>query len=345
MKAAVLEETGKIAVKEMEKPKCGPGEVLVKVKSCGICRTDLKCYQKGQYDLRLPRILGHEIAGVIDEIGSGVNAYRQGDRIQVSPGIACGQCELCRKGMDNLCYELNIMGFNYDGGFAEYLVIPAQGVNAGILNPIPENVSFEEASLAEPLGCSINMQEMLDIQPQSTMLILGGGRLGILNAKLAKLHGVAKVILVERDAQRLSLAKNFDFDHIVDAGTENLQQTLLELTGGRGADTVIPCCPGYEAMNLAIHSLAKKAKLGFFSGLVAEENNHHLDFNLIHYKEIMVYGAYGCAIRHTKSALDLISEQSIQVKDLITKKISLGEVEDGLQMVRDLKEVAVFINY
>lgn len=344
MKAAVLENRGKIAIQEVERPKCGDGQVLVKVKSCGICRTDLKCYEKGQYDLQLPRILGHEIAGIIEEVGSGVDVYKKGDRIQVSPGITCGECEFCKEGMDNLCNELQIMGFNYDGGFAEYLLIPAQGVKNGILNFIPEETSFEEASMAEPLGCSINMQEMLDIKPQNTIVIFGGGRLGILNAKLAKLKKASKVILVEVNDKRLSIAKNYEFDHIIDSRKEDVIKTVLDITKGSGADIVIPCCPGYDAMNLGIHILAKKGKLGFFSGLVAEKGNNHLDFNLLHYKEITTYGAYGCAIKHTKEAVKLIANGNIQVKDMITKIISLDEVEQGIKKVKELEELSIFVN-
>lgn len=345
MKAAVLEGRERLVIQEVEQPRCGDGQVLLKVKSCGICRTDLKCYQKGQYDLKLPRVLGHEITGIIEEVGAGVKLYKKGDRVQLSPGITCGECEFCKKGNDNLCNHIEIVGFNYDGGFAEYVLVPARGVKNGIINLIPETTSFEEASMAEPLGCSINMQEMLDIKPTDTLVIFGGGRLGILNAKLARLKNISKIILVETDSQRLDLAKNFEFDAIIDGEKEDVVKTVLRLTGNKGADLAIPCCPGYDAMNSAIHLLTKKGKLGFFSGLVTEENNNYLDFNLIHYKEIVVYGAYGCAIRHTRKAVELIAENHIQVKDLITKTIALDDVEKGIKRVRDLHDLSIIVNY
>lgn len=345
MKAAVLEGRERLVIQEVEQPRCGDGQVLLKVKSCGICRTDLKCYQKGQYDLKLPRVLGHEITGIIEEVGAGVELYKKGERVQLSPGITCGECEFCKKGNDNLCNHIEIVGFNYDGGFAEYVLVPARGVKNGIINLIPETTSFEEASMAEPLGCSINMQEMLDIKPTDTLVIFGGGRLGILNAKLARLKNISKIILVETDSQRLDLAKNFEFDAIIDGEKEDVVKTVLRLTGNKGADLAIPCCPGYDAMNSAIHLLTKKGKLGFFSGLVTEENNNYLDFNLIHYKEIVVYGAYGCAIRHTRKAVELIAENHIQVKDLITKTIALDDVEKGIKRVRDLHDLSIIVNY
>ena len=345
MKGAVLESLGKINIQEMERPKCGQGQVLLKVKTCGVCKTDLKCYERGQHDLELPRILGHEIAGIVEEVGAGVDLYKIGDRVQVSPGIPCGECDFCKRGHDNLCDDVKIIGFNYNGGFAEYILIPARGVQNGILNLIPENISYEEASMAEPLGCSINMQEMLKIQPKDTVVIFGGGRLGILNAKLAKLQAASRVILIEVDDRRLALAKQYEFDHIIDLRKVDVLKTVLELTDGIGADIVIPCCPGYDAMNLSINLLAKKGKLGFFSGLVAEDNNNHLDLNLIHYKEIIMYGSYGCAMRHTKAAIELIAKGDIQVKDMITKIISLDELEEGIKKVKNLEELSILVNF
>ena len=158
MQAAVLEGVQKLFIKQKEIPRCKAGEVLLQVKACSICRTDLKCYELGHRDLKLPRVLGHEIAGIVVETGSGVDKYKKGDRVQVSPG-SCGHCEFCLQGRDNLCRRLKIMGFNYDGGFAEYLLVPAEAVLAAEHDPAPS--CYEEASMTEPLACSLNMQEAL----------------------------------------------------------------------------------------------------------------------------------------------------------------------------------------
>ena len=240
MKAAVLNGRESLVIQEVETPNCGVGEVLIRVKSCGICKTDVKCYMKGQYDLQLPRILGHEITGVIEAVGEGVEDFKKGDRVQVFPGIPCGECEFCKKGMDNLCDDIKIMGFNYDGGFAEYVLVPCQGVENGIFNPIPEDITFEEASMAEPLGCSVNMQEKLEVSTGDSVVIFGAGRLGILNGKLAKSRGAAKVILVETNENRLSMARAYEFDYLLNPTRQEVLQEIMKITGGRGADVVFP---------------------------------------------------------------------------------------------------------
>ncbi len=344
LKAAILESSESLVIKEVAHHECGTGDILIKVKSCGICRTDMKSFLKGQRDLKLPRILGHEISGIIEEVGSGVVGYQKGDRVQISPGITCGECDFCRNGFDNLCDHLKIMGFNYDGGFAEYVLVPAKGVKNGIINTLSNEISFEEAAMAEPLACSINMQELLNLAPGKTVVIFGTGRLGILNAKLAKLNGAAKIIGVEINKQRLLGAQKFEFDYIIDSSKTDVVHEIFSLTGGKGADAVIPCCPGYDAMNYGIQVLSKRGKLGFFSGLVAE-NRKQIDLNLIHYKELTVIGGYGTAIRHSKEALEHIAAKRIHVKDLITKIIGLDDAKKGIQMVKDMTELSVVINY
>ncbi|QGT99459.1 hypothetical protein SYNTR_0866 [Candidatus Syntrophocurvum alkaliphilum] len=344
MKAAILESREKIVIKKLKVPECNTGELLVKVKSCGICRTDMKSFLSGQRDLKLPRILGHEVSGIIEHVGLGVKMYKKGDRVQISPGIPCGNCEFCKKGIDNLCEAIKIMGFNYDGGFAEYILVPANGVKNGIVTIISDNISFEEASMAEPLACSINMQELLNLNNNRTVVIFGLGRLGILNAKLAKLKGSSNIIGVEKNRQRLLNAKKFEFDYIIDSSKADVVKEILSLTSGKGADVVIPCCPEYEAMNTGIQVLTKRGKLGFFSGLITE-NCRNIDFNLIHYKEISVIGGYGAAIKHSKEALDFITKDSIRVSNMVTKIIGLNDIKKGIDMVKNMTELSVVINF
>lgn len=344
MKAAVLEGVQKLFIKHREIPRCNEGEVLVQVKACSICRTDMKCYELGQRDLKLPRVLGHEIAGVVAEIGSGVDQVKKGDHVQVSPGITCGHCEFCLKGQDNLCRQLKIMGFNYDGGFAEYLLVPAEGVRGGILNIIPPNITFEEASMTEPLACSLNMQEVLKITANDTMLIYGAGRLGILNALLAKNYGAKKVILIEPNETRLQKAGDFGFDYLINPVNSNVRKEILAITNNRGVDVVIPCCPETEAFNSGLQLLAPKGRFGFFSGLLSEESMK-FDLNLVHYKELTMIGAYGCTIAQNKKALALLGSDAVSVREIISKVISLEEVERGIKMIKEMSQRSVVVSY
>ena len=343
MKAAILEGRRKLKIRELPLPRCGDDEAIIRVEACGICRTDLKCYEDGQRDLTLPRILGHELAGTVYVAGKKVKGVQPGMRVQVAPGLSCGACRYCRQGRDNLCHELKIVGFNYDGGFAQYMVVPARGLERGILKEIAPSLSFAEASLTEPLACCIHMQEALGLAPGESILISGCGRLGILNAKLAMLRGAEKVILLEPAEQRRELASRLGMFYCLDGANANVVEEIRRLTGGQGVDLAIPCCPDPAALETSLQALAKGGRLGFFSGLLPEKLP--LNFNLIHYKEITVIGGYGCTLKDNRAALDLLASGAIEVKEILTREISLEEVEAGLSMIREMAALSVIITF
>lgn len=341
MKAALLEGIKNLKIKEVETPRCEKGEILVKVAACGLCRTDMKAYKMGQRDLHLPRILGHEITGTVAETGAGIAHFKPGERVQVSPGLPCGCCCYCLDGLHHMCDSVQIMGFHYDGGFAEYVLVPANGVNHGVLNKIPAHLSFQEAALTEPLACSVNMQETARVGLGDVVVIFGAGPLGILNARLARARGAGPVILVEINEERLAPASGLDFDFCVDAMTASPVYKIMEMTGGRGANVVIPCCPSPDTFGYGLEMLAKKGRFGFFSGLLQEHQAPAPDLNMIHYKELSVFGAYGCSSRHNRTALALLGSGTIKVKDMITRTIELDEVLSGLENVASMKEIKI----
>ena len=325
-------------------PRCGDDEVILKLAACGICRTDLKCYESGQRDLVLPRILGHELTGTVFAVGRKVKGVDPGLRVQVAPGLSCGHCRYCRQGRDNLCHNLKIIGFNYDGGFAQYMVIPAQGIKRGILNEIPPFLSFAEASLTEPLACCVHMQEMLAVRPGESILIAGCGRLGILNAKLAALRGAEKIIMLEPDRQRRALASRLGMRYCLDGANPAVVDEIFDLTGGQGVDLAIPCCPDPAAMETSLQALAKGGRLGFFSSLYPEKGLP-FNLNLVHYKEITVAGGYGCTLKDNRTALDLLASGAIGVKGIVTREIPLEEVEAGLFMLKEKAALSVIITF
>jgi L-iditol 2-dehydrogenase len=239
---------------------------------------------------------------------------------------------------------MQILGFHLDGGFAEFLLVPAAGVRSGVLQPIPEQLSFSEAALTEPLACCVNMQDSLHVGQEDRLLLIGAGPLGILNAKLAKARGVKKVILLEEKEERLKKAAGFEFDYLLDSCKRNTAEEVMRITQGRGADVAIPCCPGTEPFIQGISVLAKRGRLGFFSGLTAGSFPEK-DLNLIHYKELLVSGAYGCSVGHNREALGLMAEGKIEVRTMISRKISLAEVLQGLEIIRSKTEMSVLIEY
>ncbi|MBC3889230.1 alcohol dehydrogenase catalytic domain-containing protein [Acetobacterium paludosum] len=335
MKAAVLEKAGKLEINDLEMPVCGDDEILVKIKVCNIGKMDIRCATLGQRDLVYPRVLGREIAGIITQKGKEAVGYQVGQRVHVHPKIVCGKCEYCKERSDNLCDQVQIMGFNLDGGFQEFLRIPSEGVKGKILNVIDnDDLNFGEISFIEPLACCVNIQDSLKLKPSSVMVIIGGGRMGVLNLLVAKASGIKKVLLIEKNEERRKSGLELGFDEVFGEKQEDIIEQIKAVTKDQGADVVIPCCPGPNALNLAMKILRKKGQLGYFSGVINEEGVQP-DINLIHYKEISVIGTYGSSRAHSRKAKALLESGKINVKPLISHYVSLDDLALGMEYVKN----------
>ncbi len=334
MKAAIFYGPGNIKVEEVKRPKPSPGEVLIQVKACAICGTDVRIYSYGQANVKPPHIIGHEIAGVICEVGEGVKGYKEGEKVILVTCVGCGVCDFCLEGRVNLCRDLKAIGYYYSGGFAEYMIVPSQAVLKGNILPIPDNLPFEEATLAEPLSCCINGQEYLHIDKGDTVVIIGSGPIGCMHTELAKVSGATKVILVDISSQRLELAQRVDADVYVNSKKENLIERVFEETEGKGADVVITACPSPEAQQQSLEITKPRGRISFFGGLPHDRSKISFDSNIIHYKEISVYGAFASHHLQYKKALKLLSSGQIQGKKFITHRFSLDEIEEGIRKVK-----------
>ncbi|MCL2136611.1 MAG: alcohol dehydrogenase catalytic domain-containing protein [Coriobacteriia bacterium] len=343
MRSAVLTDMGTLELVERDYPACQPDDVVVAVEVCGVCRTDRKAFAMGQRDLRLPRILGHEIVGRIVEAGRNVTGFNLGDRVQVYPGIPCTQCPDCLAENDHLCHDMQIRGFHVDGGFTEFMSIRGSSEGAfglGALNLLPDTLDSKTASLAEPVACSINLQNRMSLGNAKTIVILGAGPLGYINAKLAKLAGVPKVIVVEPHPQRRALAAGFS-DFQLDATGQTTSQ-IIDLTEGRGADVVIPCCPGNDAMETALQVAAKRGQIGFFSGLTDTQGLNISSLNNIHYQELTVLGSYGCSSYDNQRALGLLTDGLIDLAGLPTKELSWDGLAANLASLEPTEYIFTF---
>ncbi|MCR3883802.1 MAG: alcohol dehydrogenase catalytic domain-containing protein [Methanothrix sp.] len=338
MMAAVLEGPGRMNLREVEDPKCPPGGLLLKVVASSICSTDVKMYERGQRDLVYPRILGHEISGFVSERdgrGPGV-----GERVQIYPGVYCGSCPSCRSKAENLCERIRIIGFNLDGGFTEYLAVPRASVENGSVNPIPDDLDFEEAALAEPLACCINSQELAGVGVGDSVLIFGAGPAGLLHAMLARLRGASVVAVAELLDRRARLARS-SADLVVDPNREDLFDLGMDLTAGRGFDVIILASRDVLVDSELFSLLATRGRISLFSGLPPNLASARLDLNRLHYREHMIVGSYGCTPAQNRKALELIPGR-IDVRRLITERISLREIMRGMEHVgerRGLKAV------
>lgn len=345
MKAAVLRGIEDLKIADIDEPSYNPGDILIKVEACAICKTDVKMFHAGHRDLELPCVLGHEVAGTIIEVGEEVeDKFEEGDRVQVAPGLPCGSCPFCISGIPNMCDNMKIIGFHHDGGFAEYILVPANGVRNGCVTKIPPSLSFEEASLAEPLACCINAQTLCWISPGDTVAIIGAGPIGHLNAQLARIFGASEIIVIEKLLPRIEFTeKNNIADAIVGSKEFDPVDAIKERTGGIGADVVIPACSAPEVLVQGIEMLKKRGRIVFFSGLPNGYKNITINHNLIHYKELKIFGAYGCTSEQNRKAVRLLSAGRINVKYLITHCISLDELIKGFELVDTHKAMEVVV--
>ena len=194
MKAVVFYAPGDIRVEEINKPVCTDNEILVKVDACAVCGSDMKAAVSGNVRIKPPRVMGHEFTGIIVEKGVNIAGYETGERVVMATSISCGECYYCRRGYRNLCVDLSPMGYSYDGGMAEYVVIPERAITNGHLITVPASVPPEVAALAEPVSCAVNAVEQCRVQKGDTVLLIGAGPMGILNACIARTYGASKII-------------------------------------------------------------------------------------------------------------------------------------------------------
>jgi L-iditol 2-dehydrogenase len=329
MKAAILEKVEHLSVKEVPDPRLEEGAVLIKVKACAICVTDLRIYHYGDPRVQLPQILGHEIAGEVEMVGEGVNHYRAGDRVAITPRIACGECFYCHKRQHTYCQNGRTFGYQLPGGYAEYLLIPSRGVQFGVLNRIADTLSFEEASLAEPLSCCLRAQKALRVSHGDMVVVIGGGPVGMMHCRLAKVNDASKVVLVERDTRRLDRVDLSSIDEIVDSAKSNPEAEILAITEGRRADVVIVACSSAQAQEQALSLAGRGGRINFFAGLPPGQSKVLIDSNVIHYHEVSVQGSHGSTPRDAREALDILARKALNVSDLITHTFPLDSIEEA----------------
>ncbi|MFF3670460.1 zinc-dependent dehydrogenase [Microtetraspora malaysiensis] len=334
MKVARFHAPGDIRIEDVAEPIAGAGEVKIRVRNCSTCGTDVKIYKHGHHHIRPPRVMGHEIAGEIVGVGEGVTGWEPGDRVQVIAAIPCGQCEECRRGHMTVCPNQESMGYHYDGGFAQYMVVPAKVLAVGGLNRIPDELGFAEASVAEPLACVLNGQELARVGEDDDVVVMGAGPIGCLHVRLARSRGAGRVFLADLNADRLAMAAALVRpDATICAGDTDVVDEVLKLTGGRGADVVITAAASGTAQQQALQMTARQGRVSFFGGLPKDDPIIQVDSNLVHYRELTIVGANGSSPAHNARALQLIAEGAVPVSDLITHRLPLAEVLDAIDIV------------
>jgi L-iditol 2-dehydrogenase len=329
MKAAVLKAPGLLELDELPDPTAPKGGALLKVVACAVCGTDVKMCEQGHRDLVYPRVLGHEIVGRIVQMDGQNHSTNEGDLVQVWPGIACGGCRSCMLGKDSHCKSIRIMGFNCDGGFAEFMALSADSLSAG-LNPLPKNVDPAVAALSEPLACCLNGQEQAPVCRGDRVLILGGGPIGALHALLAGLRGADAVMITEMLPQRIRLLERYTDAVVVDPSKEELNLFLESETDGAGADVILMATPRVPIDDDILGLLSPGGRICIFSGPAFGDHEKVVDLRRIHYREITISGAYGCTSHQNRLAVELLTSGLIKAGWLITKRTSLDGIDEAI---------------
>jgi L-iditol 2-dehydrogenase len=335
-----------IRIEDIEIPTINDNEVLLKVKSAAICGTDIRMFNNGLngVDSTHPRILGHELSGIVSSVGRNVKKYKEGMRVAVAPNMGCGLCEQCVGGNTHLCSEYRALGINEDGGFAEYVRIPESAVRQGNIIELGDNVTFDEAAINEPFSCVYNGFLQYAVKPGNSVLIIGAGPIGILHAKLAKMAGAAKVIINDLSQERLDICKKID-SFFITIGNGNLKEEVMGLTHQRGLDVCVTACPSPQAQAASLDLMAIGGRINFFGGLPKDRENVSINTNVIHYKQLVLTGSTRASITHFRKTLEFISGGIVSVKELVSQRYTLDEILKGFEMAGNasgLKNVIYF---
>jgi L-iditol 2-dehydrogenase len=344
MRVARFYAPGDLRLEDAAEPAPGPDEVKIRVRQCSTCGTDVKIYNHGHHHLVPPRVIGHEVAGEIVEVGAGVDGWSVGDPVQVIAAVPCGTCPDCTRGRMTVCPNQTSVGYHYDGGFAEYLVVPRAVLAVDGLNRIPQGVSFAEASVAEPLACVVNGQELAGVGRGDDVVVVGAGPIGCLHVRLARANGARRVFLVDLNRSRLDMsAAVVEPDEAICAGEVDAVDKVRKLTDGRGVDVVITAAASGAAQQDALQMVARSGRISFFGGLPKDKPTIELDSNLVHYRELTIFGANGSSPAHNKRALELIASGQVPVHDLITHRLRLAEIHEAIELVASGRAIKVTI--
>lgn len=339
MKAVVKweEGEGKVRLEERPKPIPGQGQVLIKVAWAGICGTDLKI-RSGDFWCNPPVTLGHEYSGIVEEIGPGVTDLEPGDPVvSETAQVICGKCEYCLSGNYLMCNSRLSIGYGTDGAFADYIVVRSE-----IVHRIPQGVTLPEAALCEPAAVALHaVFDYAEIRPHHEVLVFGPGTIGILVAQAVRSMGARAILCgTAQDGFRLEAAAKMGID-TVDTSKTDLKQVIDDLSESGGVDYAFDCSGAAPAISQALNCLKKKGTLvqvGITKPAV------QLDYGTVAMKELSIRGAFGHRNENWSQALKLMSQKKMDVKPMITDRLSLPQWEQGFDRAQKLNSIKVLLS-
>ena len=329
MKAVVKEASGEghIVLKDVPEPSAGPGQVKIRVETTGICGSDLHILHGDiQIPMRPPFVIGHEFAGVIEQVGAQVTRWEVGTRVTAENSrTVCGHCRYCATGNYNLCEERLATGYAFDGAFARYCVVPEERVHR-----LPDNVDFVSGALSDPSACAYHaVHDLTGIDAGDVVLITGPGPMGLFSLQYVKANGGTVILTgLPKDRPRLELGKELGADHAVVVGEDDLAGVVQNLAGGLGVDVVLECSGAGSAARTGLKLVRKQGKytqVGIFGAPIT------VDLAQLVYKEIRMTGSFSQKFLAWEAAVALCSQGRVQARPLVTDMLTLDEWEEGFR--------------
>jgi L-iditol 2-dehydrogenase len=326
LRAAVYYNNKDIRIEELPTPKIGSNEILVKIIASGICGSDVMEWYRIK---NVPRVLGHEIAGEVSEVGKNVKRFKIGDRVFVSHHVACNECRYCRAGYHTVCDTLRSTNFD-PGGFSQYIRVPEINVRFGTFI-LPNEVSFDEGTFVEPLGCVIRGQRFAGFKKDDVVLVIGSGISGLLHIKLARVRRPERILATDINEYRLNSAKNMGADVVINA-KDDVPNIVKKLNSGRLADVVIVCTASLQAFEQAFDSVDKGGTLLLFAP-TAPDVKVPLPLYDIYFKGVKIVFSYAAVTQDIIEAIELLKTKKINVLDMITHHFALVDIQKGFDLV------------
>jgi threonine dehydrogenase-like Zn-dependent dehydrogenase len=335
MIAATYTQGRGFKVTDVPVPAIGDGDALLRVEAASICGTDTKMIKHGHRKLADGQtiVLGHEFVGTIEKVGSAVKGLKTGLRVGVAPNIGCGHCEMCARGLTNMCPSYSAFGIDRDGAQAEYVQVPASCIAQGSVIPIAGDVSVEQACMAEPLSCAISGVRAAQVKLGDVVIVYGAGPMGLLNAMVAAVSGAARVVVVDRNDGRLETARQCGATDVINSAKRPVADWVKAETNGRGVDAIITAVPVAELQTEAIGLLASYGRLCLFAGLPRGSDPVPLDTNAIHYKQLIVTGMTGGSPADYRDAMKMIETRRIDVSRVISDTFPMRQMQAAYDRV------------
>lgn len=343
MRAVVLNGPNDFSAQQIEKPSISENELLVEMKKAAICGTDMRILEgKKTKGIRYPSVIGHEICGVIAEVGANVQGFSAGERVAIANVIPCGHCSSCLSGRENACLNRKALAYEYDGGFAEYVRIPENCIQAGNVVKLPDDVSFTAGALIEPLACCIRGMRNAGTGFDDTVLVVGAGPIGLMHLQLSKIAGARKVIVSEPNAFRREKAQQLGADLVVDPTTEKLDEIIMRETDGLGVDVIILAIGVPAIVNSTIKLCKKGGTVCLFAGF-SGTGECTIEANVIHYGEINVCGSTAYKRADYLAAAEMVKRKRIDLDAIATHSFKIEEFQNAYELSKSGQGLKIVI--